>query len=140
MRRLDSIHRKTDQKMIFCKKLTPFLIQRIAVRLQCVGNRNIFGIIFLFQTNTFPEKIQPCQRRFPALERDRTGAFCKFQCPSDHVFQRGKAHNAIRGLAALFHFVRIKTILTTHVAQAGCGLHHHMNRRHQRYFSTIAFI
>jgi len=58
--------------MIFCKKLTPFLIQRIAVRLQCVGNRNIFGIIFLFQTNTFPEKIQPCQRRFPTALRGRS--------------------------------------------------------------------
>ena len=49
MRRLDSIHRKTDQKMIVRKKLAPFLIQRIAFE-------NYVGILL----GQFPES---CEQR-----------------------------------------------------------------------------
>jgi hypothetical protein len=119
--------------MIFRKKGAPPLIQQKSVGLQGMGYLNVFSIIFFLQFQTFPEKLQSGQGRLPSLKGNSTFPLRELQKPPYDIFQSLPAHNPIRCLTPIIHFVRIKAVFAAHVAQPGRRLHQNIDWRHSLF-------
>ncbi len=125
-----SVQGQPHQEMIPGQKLTPLLIQAIAIGLEGMGNPHMLPVILLLQLQTSAEKGQPRQRGFPALEGDGALPLRIVQNLPDHTLQGLLLHDSIRTLGALFHLVRIKTVAASHIAQARGRFDHHIYWRH----------
>ena len=82
-----SINRKSDQKVILLKKLTPCLIDQISVCLKCIIHVDTMLVILLFKFDHFFKKINSTKRRFSSLECVADCPFCTKHRLADHVFQ-----------------------------------------------------
>ena len=117
------------QKSVFCKKISPFLIQGKSVGLNGILNRAVQHIVSLYQLHEGTEKFQPGKSGLAALKDKGYGRQRLFF----HGFHRGKrllyqqfggirCHKDRVFLLTQGHFVFIKAVFASHIAGAGGGL------------------
>ena len=116
---LCAVHGEAYEELMFFQESAPVLGEGIAVGLQGVGDRDVLLIILPLIGDHFFKKIQTAERGLPALKGVGSGTLRPQEGSSDHIFQGGIGHEAIRALTAFFRLITVKTIITGHVALAG---------------------
>ena len=134
MQVLGPVQRKAHQEMILGQEFRPFLVDHIAVGLQGVVDLDMAGVVLFLQFHHQPEKVQPRQGGFPALERDGGLPLRMGQGAADHRLQHRRFHDGPAALQLpVVHLIGIEAVAAAHVAQPARGFDHYMDRRHGRF-------